>query len=118
MGIPSVTTDSRNFDLVLRDLSSLPKDGLLSDIANSLLEDDYPNILRHSTARKLFARVLEQISSQVKEPPSPRSFAEEGDIHPTCALIIGLAAFNAFLQANVTGPPFSARSLLFGDELD
>lgn len=78
----------------------------------------YQQILNKGYGRLLWNEFLERLP-QHNEGTKPESWKPEVDcpFWAMKALIIALAAFDAFLQANVTGPPLTAASLFFGKDV-
>lgn len=106
---------SQGFDAILNDLGQLKRFEELSDVVNAYLNGDYRTILQSSRAQKLFNQYLGKLSIEDDRNFSkvPWSYGESDYRSNAHAFLTGLAAFSAFLQANVTGPPLSAQSLLF-----
>lgn len=78
----------------------------------------YQQILNKGYGRLLWNEFLERLP-QHNEGQKPESWKPEVDcpFWAMKALIVALAAFDAFLQANVTGPPLSAASLFFAPDV-
>ena len=78
----------------------------------------YQEILNKGYGRLLWNEFLERLPHH-NEGTKPESWKPEVDcpFWAMKALIIALAAFDAFLQANVTGPPLAAASLFFGKDV-
>jgi tetratricopeptide (TPR) repeat protein len=106
---------SQGFDAILNDLGQLKRFEDLSDAVDAYLNGDFRTILQSSRAKELFNQFLGKLSTEDDRNFSkvPRSYGESDYRSSAHALLTGLAAFSAFLQANVTGPPVSAQSLLF-----
>jgi len=106
-----ILLDDRTLDLLICDLSSLQKHIELPKEGSTYLDGDYKAILRNPTSQALFEKLSQTISLPREKQGA---IFQDGDFSSETAiflvLISGLAAFNAFLQANVTGPP-----LEFGD---
>jgi tetratricopeptide (TPR) repeat protein len=95
-----------SLDTILFNLESLKGISELSDVVTSYLEGDFKPILRNPTSQTLFSRLSEAISlprAQQDAALQTLDFNDKGSA--ILVLISGLAAFNSFLQANVTGPP-------------
>jgi tetratricopeptide (TPR) repeat protein len=96
----------QTLDLFLFNLDSAKEISGISDVVKSFQSGDYKAILRNETSQALFKILLKSTGStrqeQDAELQDARLSSEEGAIK---VFITGLTAFNAFLQANVTGPP-------------
>ncbi|KAE8442573.1 hypothetical protein EG329_003060 [Mollisiaceae sp. DMI_Dod_QoI] len=108
MSETSLIARPKCFDALLFSFDSLKHIPELADVVTSFLDGDYKAVLRSATSQTLYGKLVEKISSsrndqdaalQLEEPKS-----ENGTIK---VLLIGLTALDAFLQANVTGPPTS-----------
>ncbi len=106
----------QGFDAILDDLGALKKHKELSDSVDAYLKGDYGMLLKSPRSQELFKLILGRLHRDNNEELSklPWEYGNFDDIDSAHALLTGLVAFNAFLQANVTGPPLSAQSLLFG----
>ena len=95
----------RTIDRILFDLDSLKQHPGISNDVSAFLEGDYRAILQNPTSQALFERlsqtVLHSREQQQAALHGPGFDNEEESIR---ILVTGLAAINAFLQANVTGP--------------
>lgn len=81
-------------------------------------EGAYQQILNKGYGRLLWGEFLERLPQHI-EGTKPISWKPEVDcpFWAMKALTVALAAFDAFLQANVTGPPLTAASLFFGKDV-
>jgi tetratricopeptide (TPR) repeat protein len=106
---------SHGFDAILHDLRPLKRHKELSDPVDAYLKGDYRTVLQSPLAQKLFGQLLGRLFTEGDKNASnvPWDHGESDEISSAHALLTGLAAFGAFLQANVTGPPLSTQSLLF-----
>jgi tetratricopeptide (TPR) repeat protein len=104
------------FDVILNDLASLKRYKDLSAPVDAYLNGDYRTVLQGPRSQELFKQLLRRLSTEDDEKLSknPWDYEKSDDISSIHVWLTGLAAFSAFLQANVTGPPLSAQSLLFG----
>jgi hypothetical protein len=94
------------FDALLVNLESLKGHSELSEVVTAYLEGDYKAVLRCPTSQTLYGKLVETISlSREQQDASLQEAGFQDDVGVVQVLITGLAAFNAFLQANVTGPP-------------
>ncbi|PMD62625.1 uncharacterized protein K444DRAFT_524962 [Hyaloscypha bicolor E] len=96
----------QTFDALLFNLESFKDHPELSEVVKAYLEGDYKTILRNPTSQTLYGKLVETVSLLRQDQDA--SFQDAGfrdDVGAVQVLIVGLAAFNAFLQANVTGPP-------------
>jgi tetratricopeptide (TPR) repeat protein len=106
--MPSNTEILRDqtFDALLFDLESLKGYSELSEVVKTYLDGDYKAVLRNPTSQLLYGRLVETVSlSREQQDASLQEAGFQDDVGAVQVLITGLAAFNAFLQANVTGPP-------------
>jgi tetratricopeptide (TPR) repeat protein len=100
--------DDRSFDNLLLDLDSLKQYPELLDTVNTYLAGDYRAILRSSTSQTLFEKLSHIVlHSREQQDAVLQKLSLDGDLDAVLVLITGLAAMNAFLQANVTGPPIA-----------
>ncbi|ELR07014.1 hypothetical protein VC83_06767 [Pseudogymnoascus destructans] len=104
----------KTFDELVCDLEPLKRIEGLEEVTETYLQGEYQKLLAGNEAQALFAQFLERLSSDSTGKPKPWTAEENSFLASARAILIGLASFDAFLQANVTGPPFSSRSLLFG----
>jgi tetratricopeptide (TPR) repeat protein len=104
------------FDAVLNDIGVLKRPKELSEPVDAYLKGDYRTILQSLHSQDLFKQFLGRLSTEDDRDPSkiPWNYRDSDERSSAYALLTGLAACSAFLQANVTGPPLSAQSLLFG----
>lgn len=119
MGDSSDILNGRTLDELLHDVPSLEFVVDCEDLVTSFLSGEFAAVLSNTEAQILFATFIQRLSGS-KEVKAKHSW-HDGAVTSTEAckiFIIGLAAFDAFLQANVTGPPLSVSSLLFSKDLD
>jgi len=102
----------RTLDSLLFDLESLKQEEELSAIIISYLEGDYKAVLRNPTSQTLHGQLSKSREEQKLAFDTAKS---QNDVDTVLVLISGLAAFNAFLQANVTGPTLDLRGI-FGSK--
>ncbi|CZS89112.1 probable TPR repeat-containing protein [Rhynchosporium agropyri] len=98
--------EKQSLDSLLFNLESLKNHTELAEVVSQYLEGNYKAVLRSVTSQKLYNELVETASlprKQQKSALQDAGLGNQGGI--VQALLIGLAAFNAFLQANVTGPP-------------
>ncbi len=96
----------QTFEALLFNLESLKGHSELSEVVKAFLEGDYKAVLRSPTSQTLYGKLLETVSlSREQQDASLQEAGFQDDVGAIQVLITGLAAFNAFLQANVTGPP-------------
>jgi tetratricopeptide (TPR) repeat protein len=104
--------ENRTLDALLFDFESLKEIPELSEVVSAYLEGDYKAILQNLNSQSLFEK-----SCQIVFLPRNQQdvFFQngdfDGDVGAISVLITGLAAFNAFLQANVTGPPLDLGNI-------
>lgn len=103
----------KSIDELVCDIDHLKQIPELQDLTKAYLDGDYQKLLAGSDSQALFAHFLERLSTDGSGKPKPWKTEENTSLAAATALLTGLAAFNAFLQANVTGPPLSSSSLLF-----
>ncbi|KAG9244006.1 hypothetical protein BJ878DRAFT_508160 [Calycina marina] len=109
-----IITDGVSLDLLLFDLESLKKRSEVSEIIASYLNGDYKAILQNETSQALYQ---ELVGIRGKED-NLISTQASGDVDAILVFTSGLAAFNAFLQANVTGPPLDFRGIFKSEVSD
>ncbi|KUJ16175.1 TPR-like protein [Mollisia scopiformis] len=99
-------TPFKSFDSLLFDFNALKNIPELADLVSLFLDGDYKAVLSSRTSQILYEELFETISSSRSKQDSALQIEElktwNGAIK---VLLTGLAALNAFLQANVTGPP-------------
>lgn len=96
----------QTFDALLFNLESLKGHSELAEVVNVYLEGDYKAVLRTPISQTLYGKLVETVSfSREQQDAILQEIGVKGDVGAVQVLIAGLAAFNAFLQANVTGPP-------------
>ncbi|KAE9371367.1 hypothetical protein N431DRAFT_426032 [Stipitochalara longipes BDJ] len=106
--MPSSTNILRDqtFDALLFNLESLNDHSELSEVIKAYLDGDYKAVLRSSTSQILYGKLVEIITlSREQQDAIFQEVGLQDDVGAVQVLITGLSAFNAFLQANVTGPP-------------
>jgi len=95
-----------SLDTLLFNLESLKGASELSEVVASYVEGDYKPILRNPTSQTLFSKLSDSVS--LPRPQQDAALQNSDFNTETSAILVlisGLAAFNTFLQANVTGPP-------------
>ncbi|RDL30812.1 putative TPR repeat-containing protein [Venustampulla echinocandica] len=105
----------KSFDALSIDPSALKEIPELSEIVTTFLNGDYKAILRNPTSQALFEKLAKSVEhSSTDEGQKAAAWEDDsiGSASASLVLISGLAAFNAFLQANVTGPPLDLRDVL------
>ncbi|CAL3962978.1 unnamed protein product [Diplocarpon coronariae] len=96
----------QNLDSLLFNLESLGQNSELSGAVNSYLDGHYKSILREPTSQSLYSVLVETIGlPRIQIDAALQNANFQGELGAVQVLITGLAAFNAFLQVNVTGPP-------------
>lgn len=109
---------NRSLDALIFDFESLKDISELSDIVTSFLEGDYKSILRNSISQTLFEKLSQNIDAGKEEQKQIlRDLGFDDDLSIVRVLLTGLAAFNAFLQINVTGPVLDLRDV-FAQKID
>lgn len=102
-----------SFDALLFDLASLGQHPELAEIVTCYLDGRYQALLRNETSQALCSVLVNNLgSSRSQQDAALQDARFEGDTGLVKVLITGLAAFNAFLQANVTGPPLEHGDVL------
>ncbi|KFY36517.1 hypothetical protein V495_07840 [Pseudogymnoascus sp. VKM F-4514 (FW-929)] len=107
----------KTFDELICDVEPLKHVEGLEELTESYLQGDYQKILAGNEAQALFDQFLQRLSADSTGKPKPWTTEDNSFLASGRAILTGLASFDAFLQANVTGPPFSSRSLLFGADM-
>ena len=106
MPLKPQSLDGRTLDSLLLDLGAFKQYGSLGDTVSKYLNGEYKSILRNPTSQNLYEILAELISNYTEEQDAvlhKAGLTEDESV--ILVSITGLAAFNAFLQANVTGPP-------------
>lgn len=115
-------------DEILVDLNSLGEVGVndVEALVTGVKSGDYKAVLGSDFAKQILGRdtgewlprIREGLRSVLEEGISKTNHEEKRRRHISAALV-GLSAFNAFLQANVTGPPlaFNVRNVILGEEV-
>jgi tetratricopeptide (TPR) repeat protein len=102
---PNIIED-QTLDALLFNIESLKEIPDLHDVVALYLGGDYKGVLREATSQTLYEKLVETVSLPREQQDAAFQGGElTGDKSAVSVLITGLAAFNAFLQANVTGPP-------------
>ncbi|EPE35770.1 TPR-like protein [Glarea lozoyensis ATCC 20868] len=107
----------KSLDNILLDFASLKDIPELSEIVTSFLDGEYKKILKNPTSQTLYAKLAATVTLSKEEQDvaiQEGLFNNQSDI--ISVFISGLAAFNAFLQANVTGPPLDLRDVFSQDD--
>ncbi|EKD21652.1 TPR domain-containing protein [Drepanopeziza brunnea f. sp. 'multigermtubi' MB_m1] len=105
----------QSLDSLLFNLDPLKQIPELSEISTAYLDGNYQAVLRHGTSQTLYAILVDTLgSSRSQQDAALQNAGFEGDVGAVRVLIAGLAAFNAFLQANVTGPPLELGDVFPG----
>ncbi|RKF63568.1 TPR repeat-containing protein C19B12.01 [Erysiphe neolycopersici] len=101
----------KNLDNIYCNLSILSEIPELHGIVNQYLGGDYATILQSPTSKELFQNLVEKSS---KNPSHEIQFRDKtiDELLVIRVFIVGLSAFNAFLQANVTGPFFDWQNII------
>ena len=108
---PGIIGD-RTLDALIFEFESLKGNSELSGVVTSYLNGEYKAILRNSTSQALFEKLSKTIAlPKAQQDAELQSLDFNDDISAVRVLIGGLAAFSAFLQANVTGPPLDLRDV-------
>ena len=109
--VTSIPSD-QTLDELLFELEAFKSHADISSEVNAYLDGDYRKILRNVTSQKLFSILSEAVL--LPRHQQDAFFQEnpfEGHSGTILVLLTGLAAFNAFLQGNVTGPPLELGNL-------
>lgn len=106
MASSSETLGEGTLDSLLFDLESFKLNEGLSEVISTYLEGNYKAILRSPISQTLYEILASNTtSSHGQQDAALQSAGLDGDESVVLVFLTGLAAFNAFLQANVTGPP-------------
>ncbi|KAI9731607.1 MAG: hypothetical protein M1818_007737 [Claussenomyces sp. TS43310] len=107
-----------SLDEILNDLAVLKDDVSARPLVDFYLEGDYKSVLSSGPAQALFRHFLQRLPAEHDTPVYKNRWQDAGSDASSAGqgLMAGLAAFAAFLQANVTGPPLSVRSMLFSPD--
>lgn len=104
-------------DSLLFDLDTLKQHESLKDTVSKYLDGDYKAILRSTTSQTLYEILINTVTvSPGQQDATLQNAGLDRDESVVLVFITGLAAFNAFLQANVTGPPLDLRVVFTGKE--
>ena len=99
-------------DSLLFDLDSLKQHETLSDTVTTYIEGNYKATLENATSQTLSKILANTVSSAHGQLDAAlQDSGLDGEVNAVLVLITGLAAFDAFLQANVTGPPQDLRDI-------
>lgn len=108
---------AHSVDEIICDFSLIKDVSEVKEQLHQYLEGQYQTVLAGSDARTLFAEFQERLETNTANGQASKwRLSEDCPLAATKALLVGLSAFDAFLQANVTGPPLTATSLLYGAE--
>ncbi|KAG9237781.1 hypothetical protein BJ875DRAFT_493003 [Amylocarpus encephaloides] len=98
----------KSLDSLIFDFASLKAVPELSALITAFLDGKYKSILEDTTSQALFEKLSETVAlSREEQDIGFQHGVLESEHDAVLVLISGLAAFNAFLQANVTGPPLN-----------
>ncbi|RDW69396.1 putative TPR repeat-containing protein [Coleophoma cylindrospora] len=109
--------ENQSWDALICQLEALKEIPELSDIVASYLNGDYKVILKNATSQKLFQKLAQFVDLSAEQQPSAFTDGDfaSSDVESMQVIITGLAAFDAFLQANVTGPPLVLTNIYTPD---
>ncbi|KAK0119706.1 hypothetical protein ONS95_011141 [Cadophora gregata] len=100
-----------SLDALLFNLDSLKDHSELSEVVSQYQGGNYRAVLRNAASQALYGKLIQTISlPRPEQDAALQSSGFDSEAGAVQVLTVGLAAFNAFLQANVTGPPLD-----FGD---
>jgi tetratricopeptide (TPR) repeat protein len=104
-------------DELIFDLEPLKNHVKLSEFVTAYLEGNYQKILRNASAQGIF-NILSQAILQPREEQDSllQDLLLQGELGAVQILLTGLTALNAFLQANVTGPPLKLDNIFSKSE--
>lgn len=110
----------RTLDEILHDVESLGQIAELEPLVRQYLNGEYAKILQSADATKFFSTYTSRLAASTKQDLAAHPWrADKVDLLEAYRVfIIALASFEAFLQANVTGPPLATSSLLFVKDVD
>ncbi|POS86928.1 hypothetical protein EPUL_003080 [Erysiphe pulchra] len=110
MSLSSGVLRDNNLDYLYCNLSILSEIPELHIIVSQYLGGEYATILQSATSKELFQNLVEKSS---KNASREFQFGDKiiDELLAIRIFIIGLSAFNAFLQANVTGPFFDWQNI-------
>ncbi|PQE22468.1 F-box domain protein [Rutstroemia sp. NJR-2017a BVV2] len=106
---------ARTLDSLLFNLEILKQNHEISDTVTSYLDGDYKAVLRSPTAQTLIQKLAEIVHLPREEQILALGNGKLKDEDGLSIFITGLAAFNAFLQTNVTGPPSDFGEVFTGE---
>lgn len=99
-------------DSLLFDLESLKQQESLSNAVTTYLDGDYKATLKNPTSQILYEILGSTVSpTQGEQVAALQNAGLDEEVKAILVLLTGLAALNAFLQANVTGPPIDLRDI-------
>ncbi|KAH8602096.1 hypothetical protein B0O99DRAFT_647954 [Bisporella sp. PMI_857] len=108
MAKDTVILGDRTLDALIFDLGSLKLTEETSDTVTAYLDGDYRAVLRNATSQALYNQLYE---SPRDHEIGFKRLAVDDEAGTVLVFLTGLAAFNAFLQANVTGPPLDFKGI-------
>jgi len=103
----------KSIDELLCDFTPLKQTGELRDLVEAYLVGDYQAILSGPDAQAFFTQFLKTLLGNQSGKPKPWKTEDNSSLAAARALLTGLASFDAFLGANVTGPPLTTSSMLY-----
>ncbi|KAL3427282.1 TPR repeat-containing protein [Phlyctema vagabunda] len=106
--------DTKTWDGLLHELEALKGVQKLSEVITAYLGGEYKSVLQSAISQRLLERLSQSVepsSGDVQQLLSTDDLASD-DTASALVLLTGLAAFDAFLQANVTGPPLVLSNLI------
>ncbi|PBP15664.1 TPR domain-containing protein [Diplocarpon rosae] len=108
MSATSSDLGDQSLDSLLFKLESLGQNPELSEVVTSYLGGHYKSVLRNATSQILYRVLVETVDlPQTQQEAALQDAGLDGEVGAVHVLITGLAALDAFLQANVTGPPLA-----------
>ncbi|CAG8977961.1 hypothetical protein HYALB_00001842 [Hymenoscyphus albidus] len=104
--------DGKSLDSLILDFGCLKDIPELSSPIKSFLDGDYKKVLESPASQSLFEKFAQTVGlSRERQDAAIQDGTLSSEADAVLVLIAGLAAFNAFLQINVTGPPLDMKNV-------
>ncbi|RKF74065.1 TPR repeat-containing protein C19B12.01 [Golovinomyces cichoracearum] len=109
MTFPNEIFRDKSLDNLLFDLEALKDIPSLCELVTDYIHGDFDRILRSSTSQGLYNILADNSFTCLSNSKKELNFHDDSsnELVAIHVFITGLSAFNAFLQANITGPYYS-----------